>query len=224
MVQGGNCGSSNVLEWLGYEFTDNEEILRGELAKAGITFLHAPLFHPKLKSVSHIRKELGINTIFNALGPVCNPCEPDYSVVGVSYMNDTFIDDYRGILNNNCTKFAIITDANGYDEISLTAPFTVTQKYASIEFTSDTTNLIDVKPDEIRGGKTVQESGEIMVRILNRGGSEGENNVVAANAALGFMMYDNITFVEGIRKAKEILKSGGGFEVLRSLVGVNLEI
>src|SRR3990170_140233 len=76
-------GSSNVMEQLGYKFTNNEDVLKKQLDDANICFLHAPLFHPPLKIVAPIRKNLGIRTFFNMLGPMVNPSIPDYQLVGV---------------------------------------------------------------------------------------------------------------------------------------------
>jgi len=209
------CGSSNVLEWLGYEFSNDEDVLKGELYKCGITFLHAPLFHPHLKKVSEVRRVLGSNTIFNALGPVCNPSKPNISVVGVSMANKRYFDYYKEVLNT----YAIIEDQNGYDEISLTDSVRIHTNNGYHYLFPINMWLNNVNGNDIIGGATVEESGKQMVRILNRGGSEAENDVVAANAGLGFMLYDGVELVDGIRKAKEILKSGAGLDVLHKLVG-----
>lgn len=77
-------GSSNVLEELGYKFKDNSEDLRADLEKANICFLHAPLFHPALKSVAPLRKQLGLKTFFNLLGPLVNPARPNFTMIGVA--------------------------------------------------------------------------------------------------------------------------------------------
>mgnify|MGYP001486576404 CR=1 FL=1 len=77
------CGSSNVLESLGLVFTNDYDILRKAIDKAGICFLHAPLFHPAMKKVGPVRKELGVKTFFNMLGPLVNPAFPKYQLTGV---------------------------------------------------------------------------------------------------------------------------------------------
>lgn len=71
-----SCGSSNMMEYLGYRFTNNADELKQQLDQTGICFLHAPLFHPAMKAVAPIRKELGIKTFFNMLGPMVNPSSP----------------------------------------------------------------------------------------------------------------------------------------------------
>lgn len=77
------CGSSNVLESLGYRFKNDSDALRHELDEAGICFLHAPMFHPALKNVGPVRKALGIKTFFNMLGPLVNPARPNCQLTGV---------------------------------------------------------------------------------------------------------------------------------------------
>ena len=77
------CGSSNVMEYLGYRFTNDETKLKTQLDKADICILHAPLFHPAMKTVAPIRKELGLKTFFNMLGPMVNPSFPEYQLAGV---------------------------------------------------------------------------------------------------------------------------------------------
>ena len=76
-----NCGSSNVLEFLGIRFSNDESYLKNCIDKAGICFLHAPLFHPAMKNVASIRKNLGIKTFFNILGPLVNPVNPKINLL-----------------------------------------------------------------------------------------------------------------------------------------------
>ena len=77
------CGSSNLMTYFGYEFTNDRDQLLRDLDNAGICFLHAPLFHPAMKNVAPIRKELGVKTFFNMLGPMVNPSQPKNQLVGV---------------------------------------------------------------------------------------------------------------------------------------------
>ena len=78
-----NCGSSNVMEYLGIKFSNDEGFLKKCMEKAGICILHAPLFHPAMKNVAPIRKELAVKTFFNMLGPMVNPSFPKNQIVGV---------------------------------------------------------------------------------------------------------------------------------------------
>jgi len=77
------CGSSNVLEAVGYNFTNNIDQLKAQLDKTNIAFFHAPLFHPAMKSVAPVRRNLGVKTFFNMLGPIVNPVRPTHQISGV---------------------------------------------------------------------------------------------------------------------------------------------
>jgi len=113
-----SCGSSNVLEFLGIKFTNKADKLEEAIDKAGICILHAPLFHPAMKNVAPIRKELGIKTFFNMLGPLVNPSFPNNQIVGVFSLELARI--YSYLFQKTNKNYAILHDINGYDEISLT--------------------------------------------------------------------------------------------------------
>ena len=117
------CGSSNVLQQLGYEFTNDRDKLRRNLEDAGICFLHAPLFHPAMKNVAPIRKELGMKTFFNMLGPLVNPTFPKKQLIGVFNLELARL--YGYLLQEAKSDFAVVHGLDGYDEISLTGPFKV---------------------------------------------------------------------------------------------------
>src|SRR6187455_2552919 len=111
-------GASNVMEQVGYKFKSDTGILKKELDTANICFLHAPLFHPALKVVGPIRKNLGVRTFFNMLGPMVNPAFPKYQLVGVYNLEMARI--YNYLLQQTNNHFTIIHGLDGYDEISLT--------------------------------------------------------------------------------------------------------
>ena len=112
------CGSSNVLEFLGVKFTNKQDQLEKSMDKAGICILHAPLFHPAMKNVAPIRRELGVKTFFNMLGPMVNPSFPKNQIVGV--FNLELARMYGYLYQNTDKNYAILHDLSGYDEISLT--------------------------------------------------------------------------------------------------------
>ena len=112
-------GSSNVMEQLGYVFKNDNDRLRKELEASNICFLHAPLFHPALKIVGPIRKNLGVRTFFNMLGPMVNPASPAFQLVGVYNLEMARI--YNYLLQQTGNAFTIIHSLDGYDEISLTS-------------------------------------------------------------------------------------------------------
>ena len=112
------CGSSNVLEYLGVKFSNDIDFLKKTLDKAGICVLHAPLFHPAMKNVAPIRRELGVKTFFNMLGPMVNPAFPKNQMVGVFSLE--LLRMYSYLYQNSDKNYSIIHALDGYDEISLT--------------------------------------------------------------------------------------------------------
>src|SRR6478609_3449496 len=115
------CGSSNVLEHFGYKFTNDIDALKRSLDRANICFMHAPLFHPAMKNVAPIRKELGVKTFFNMLGPMVNPSFPKRQLVGVFSLE--LARQYGYLYQNSDKDFVILPSLDGYDEVSLTSPF-----------------------------------------------------------------------------------------------------
>nr|WP_290933357.1 anthranilate phosphoribosyltransferase [Haliscomenobacter sp.] len=116
-----SVGSSDVLIQMGYQFTTDQDTLRRHLDEAGMCFLHAPLFHPALKVVGPIRRQLGTRTFFNMLGPLVNPVQPKYQMFGTFSME--LLRMYQYIMQHSGRRFAIVYGLDGYDEISLTSDF-----------------------------------------------------------------------------------------------------
>src|SRR5690348_9339294 len=115
------CGSSNLLEFFGYKFTNDLDKLRRSLDRANICFMHAPLFHPAMRNVAPIRKELGVKTFFNMIGPMANPALPTRQLVGVFSLE--LARQYGYLYQNTDKRFLILHSLDGYDEVSLTGPF-----------------------------------------------------------------------------------------------------
>jgi len=176
------CGSSNVMEHLGIAFTSNEEKLQQCVDKAGICVLHAPLFHPAMKNVAPIRRELGVKTFFNMLGPMVNPSFPKNQIVGV--FNLELARMYGYLYQTTDKQYAILHDLAGYDEISLTSRAKVITNSEDRIFSAENLGISEVSPSEICGGRSVAESAKIFMSVLEGEGSEAQNNVVCANAGL----------------------------------------
>src|SRR3954467_5302161 len=109
-------GSSNILEHFGYKFTNDIDTLKRNLDEVNICFMHAPLFHPAMKNVGPIRKELGVKTFFNMLGPIVNPSFPHKQMVGVYSLDLARL--YAYLYQNTGKRFVILHSLDGYDEIS----------------------------------------------------------------------------------------------------------
>ena len=213
------CGSSNVLESLGIKFTNDYDILKKAIDKSGICFLHAPLFHPAMKNVAPIRKELGMKTFFNMLGPLVNPSMPKKQIVGVFNLELARI--YNYLLQKTDKKYSIIYSLDGYDEISLTNDTKIYSNNSEKNFSSKEFGLEDIKPDEIKGGIDIPKSSEIFMNVLNGNGSDSQNNVVCANAGLAISTSRGISLSEGFEAAKESLKSGkalNSFDKLKEIM------
>ena len=175
-------GASNVLENLGYQFKDTEEGLKQDLEKTNFCFLHAPLFHTALRSVAPLRKNLGLKTFFNLLGPLVNPAQPKFSMIGVANLEIARI--YQYLLQNRKSDFMIVHALDGYDEISLTSDTKVIDKHGDKIYSAEDINFKNIKPSTIFGGNTKEEASQIFINILEGKGTDEQNSVVLANAAL----------------------------------------
>src|SRR5688572_17461415 len=212
-------GSSNVMEQLGYRFSVESSKLRAEFNEAGICFLHAPLFHPALKTVGPIRKNLAIRTFFNMLGPLVNPARPTYQLVGVFSLEMARI--YNYLLQQTGNAFTIIHGLDGYDEISLTNDTKVITNAGEKIMTPEQLGKRMVNPMDIHGGNSVEEAAKIFVKILKGEGSWAQNAVVLANAAMGLHCTGNFkTYDEAYDNAVESLDSGKANQCLQKLISL----
>ena len=212
-------GSSNVMEQLGYVFSNDNDKLRKEIETAAICFLHAPLFHPALKTVGPIRKNLAMRTFFNMLGPMANPAHPGYQLVGVYNLEMARI--YNYLLQQSGKPFTIIHSLDGYDEISLTNDTKVITHEGERIMTPEQLGKRMVSAADISGGNSVEDAAKIFTTILQGEGTWAQNAVVLANAAMAlhctgqFSSYD-----EAYNAAVESLESGKAHECLRQLIAL----
>lgn len=177
-----SCGSSNVLEYLGVEFTSDNNRLDKQMDKAGICFLHAPLFHPAMKAVSIPRKNIGVSTFFNMLGPMVNPSLPKAQLIGV---NSLAIQRYYTYLyEGSGIEYRIVHSLDGYDEISLTGNVRIISPAKEEILRPSDLFETQINPIDILGGDTVAESAKIFTSVLNGEGTKAQNAVVIANSAI----------------------------------------
>lgn len=210
-------GSSNMLEFLGYKFTNDEAILKRQMERANICFLHAPLFHPAMKAVGPVRKELGVKTFFNMLGPLVNPSRPQNQMVGVFNLEVARI--YNYLLQKTTTNYGIVYSLDGYDEIALTSGFKLFSRENEQLITPEELGLKRLNQSDIFGGNTVKEAAEIFSSILNGAGTEAQNNAVLANAAFALKIIDNNkSFETAFEEAKDSLFGLKAKESLHKLV------
>ena len=212
-------GSSNVMEQLGYRFTADNKKLAEELETAGICFLHAPLFHPALKAVAGIRKNLAVRTFFNMLGPMVNPAKPTYQLVGVYNLEMARI--YNYLLQQSGKSFTIIHGLDGYDEISLTNDTKVITNEGEKVMTPEQLGKRMVTAEDIYGGNSVEEAAKIFSRIIKGEGSWAQNAVVLANAAMALQCTGNYSsYDDAYNAAVDSLESGKANTVLQTLISL----
>jgi anthranilate phosphoribosyltransferase len=212
-------GSSNVMENLGYRFKNNNDILQKELDHANICFLHAPFFHPALKTVGPVRKSLGVRTFFNMLGPMINPANPDFQLVGVYNLEMARI--YNYLLQQTGKEFTIIHSLDGYDEISLTSDTKVITNKGEKIMTPEQLGKRPVSPEDIHGGNTVEEAAKIFTRIIKGEGTWSQNAVVLANAAMALYCTGSYANYELAYNAAVVsLESGKAYEGLKKLIDI----
>lgn len=208
-------GSSNVMEKLGVKFSNDNDFLEKCVDQAGICILHAPLFHPAMKNVGPIRKELGARTFFNMLGPMINPSFPKNQLVGV--YNLELARMYAYLYQNTDINFTILHSLDGYDEVSLTEPTkTITAKMEGVLKPEDF-GVRQLLQSEIEGGKTIEESAAMFMNIISGKGTEAQNNVVCANAAMAIATVNGSSPLESFQLAKESLLSGKALAALNKL-------
>ena len=208
-----SCGSSNVLEALGLSFTADQETLKKSLATTNVCFLHAPLFHPSMKRVAPIRKELGFRTAFNMLGPLVNPARPTFQVNGV--YDRELLRLYGYLLSRQGKRFAALFGTDGHDEVTLTAPLLVTTERGSYELAPSDFGASPLHTGDILGGKTIEESALILRTILQGKGTKPQEDVVSASAGLVMWTKEGSgALAEHVNRARDILRSGAGEKVL----------
>lgn len=210
-------GASNVMEQLGYTFKTDNAKLKQELDEAGICFLHAPLFHPALKIVGPIRKNLGVRTFFNMLGPMVNPAQPAYQLVGVFNLEMARI--YNYLLQQSGKAFTIIHSLDGYDEISLTNDTKVITNEGEKIMTPEQLGKRMASPTDLYGGNTPEDAAKIFKQIIKGEGSWAQNAVVLANAAMAlFCTGAYKTYDDAFLASVESLESGKAYQSLKKLI------
>ena len=212
------CGSSNVLEYLGYQFTNDYDKLRRDIERANFCYMHAPLFHPAMKEVGPIRKGLQIKTFFNMLGPLLNPARPGQQLTGV--FSTTLMPLYQEVFEDMGSSYAVIHSNDGYDEVSLTGPFQIRSNHFDGEVSLAELQFEPVAPEALHGGNTVEEAAKILTNILSGDGSKAQTDVVVVNAGLGIQRFlPETSLADCMARAQEAIDNGSALNKLRAAVG-----
>jgi anthranilate phosphoribosyltransferase len=211
------CGSSNVIQGLGYQFTNDPEQISDQLDKYNITFMHAPLFHSALKPLGPVRRGLGIKTFFNMMGPLVNPARPKNQVAGVYSLE--LMPFYKFIMEEEGMQFSIVHALDGYDEISLTGATKIISEEGETILEPEDFNREQLLPAQIYGADTIDGAIETFQNVLEGKGTEAQNSVVLTNAALGIHTINRAqSFEDAYAMAKESLESGRAYENLKNLI------
>ena len=213
------CGSSNVIEYLGYKFSNNADKLKKELDQCNITFLHAPLFNPAMKNVGPVRRALRLKTFFNMLGPMVNPSRPQNQVVGVFSLELARM--YNYLYQKGDVNYCIVHSLDGYDEISLTGPFKALTSSSDQLISPSNIGMPLFLPSELAGKGDVAGTSEIFMNVLTGKGTEAQNSVVIANSALSLATYfPGQEMSQCLEDAKASLLGGKALNVFNRLISM----
>ncbi len=210
------CGSSHVMEYLGYRFTNDEYHLKKQLESTNFCMLHAPLFHPAMKHVASIRKDLKTKTFFNMLGPLVNPSAPNHQMIGVFNLEVARL--YHYLLQDTSTTYQVIHSLDGYDEISLTGAVKIYSKTNEYILQPDDFNCKTVLPKHLKGGNSIKTSAQILLNILQNQSTPEKTSIVLANAALAIQTLENKkSLTECFAIAQHALESGKAYQILKTI-------
>ncbi len=213
-------GASNVMEQHGVRFTTDDSTLRRSIDRCGIAYLHAPLFNPALKAVAPIRKALAVRTFFNILGPLVNPAEPRYQLLGV--YNLPLLRLYTYAYQAAGTRFSVVHSLDGYDEISLTAPFKAASCESETVYEPSDLGFAQIAESELYGGDTPQQAAAIFDSVLNGTASEARKNCVTANAAFAIhTICPQKSIAECVNEARVSLESGRALDTFEKFLSLN---
>jgi anthranilate phosphoribosyltransferase len=212
-------GSSNVMEKMGVKFTNDIDFLTKSIEETNIAILHAPLFHPAMKNVGPIRKELGVKTFFNMLGPMVNPSFPKNQMVGVFSLELARM--YAYLYQNTTTNYSILHGLSGFDEVSLTDDVKIISNHSERILKPVDFNFQPIKLETIKGGATIEDAAQIFHDVITGKGLVEQNNVVCANAAVAIQTIEKTSYEDALAKAQESLISGKAFEKLNQLIALS---
>ncbi|NLY59999.1 MAG: anthranilate phosphoribosyltransferase [Clostridiales bacterium] len=219
------CGSADVLEALGVKIDIPVSKSERILEEIGICFMFATHYHPSMKYAAPVRKELGVRTIFNILGPLSSPANANYQLLGV--YDENLVKPLARVLKNLGLKKAMVVHGHdGLDEITLTTSSTVCEvnngNLNSFFLDPHQFGFEYCQPEDLIGGSP-QENAEIARRIL--GGEKGpKRDIVILNSAVClYMFYNNFTLRECVKIAEEVIDSGRAMEQLSKFIMLSNE-
>lgn len=220
------CGAADVLEALGVDITVSPERSREILESIGICFLFAQNYHLSMKYVAPVRKELGIRTIFNILGPLTNPAGANMQLLGV--YEEELVEPMANVLANLGVKNAMVVyGQDGLDEISMSAPTTVCEvhsgSYQSYVISPEDFGLKRCKKADLIGG-TPEENARITREILSGAAGPKADAVILNSAAALYVADPTLNMTQAVEKARGIISSGKALAQLDQFVVLSREV
>jgi len=213
-------GASNVMEQFGVRFTTDIDRLRKSMDVCGMAYLHAPLFNPALKAVAPVRKNLGVRTFFNVLGPLVNPARPQYQLLGVYSL--PMLRLYHYVYQESGIRFGVVHSLDGYDEISLTGEFKIALPEREKIYSPEMLGMEHCVSSDLYGGETPEQSARIFNAVMERTASKAQINCVIANAAFAIQVLCPEKKIDAcMAEATDSLMSRKALAVLKKFVEVN---
>jgi anthranilate phosphoribosyltransferase len=212
-----SVGSSDVLISLGYAFTNETDQLLRQLDRANICFLHAPLFHPALKAVVPIRRQMGMKTFFNMLGPLVNPAQPSHQLYGTFSQELSRL--YHYVMQASGKHYNIVYALDGYDEISLTGAAKVRGSQGEELLHAKDFGFSPIEQTSLHGGDTAEEAKAIFLSVLDNTATAAQKNAVCANAGLAIhTICPEKSLLDCVAEAQESIASGAAKETLMKII------
>ena len=213
-------GASNVIEEHGIRFTADPDRLRRSLEQCNLAYLHAQLFSPAMKSVGPVRRQLGVRTLFNLLGPLVNPCLPSYQLLGVADLAQMRL--YTNVFYRLGIDFAVVNSLDSYDEISLTDEFKVMTRHYERIYRPQALGFRPAQPEELFGGQTKADAARIFDDVLHLRATPAQTQCVVVNAAFAIqIMEPHKEIEECIALARESLESRRALQCLQKFIEIN---
>lgn len=220
------CGSADVLEALGANINLTAHQSKKVLDQTGICFMHAQVYHTAMKHVAPVRRELGVRTIFNILGPLANPAGATYQLLGV--YDENLVEPLARVLSNLGVKRAMVVHGHdGLDEISLSGTSTICEVYNgqmnSYFISPEQFGLQRCQPGELTGGSP--EENAAIARSILSGMPGAKRNIVVLNAACCIYMFrSDVTMRQCVAIAQDTIDSGAALAKLEAFVLATNEV
>ncbi|MFQ5968932.1 MAG: anthranilate phosphoribosyltransferase [Nitrososphaerales archaeon] len=217
----GVCGSADVLEYFGYDLNTEPDRAKECIEKLGIGFMFAPKFHPAMKNVANARKELGVRTAFNILGPLSNPAGVNAQVVGVYDLN--LIDKVAQLLKNAGMQETMVFYAkDGLDELSNTCANHIAWlrngNISEFDLNPRSFKISSAEPADL-SASSKDESALQMFKVLTGTADEKRLGVVLLNAAAALIVGNKAaSFEDAILSARKAVESGSAYKKLQALI------